>query len=72
MKKPRFTAGQTVYMNRGDNLRTLVVKAAHKNPLIPIRQYEFEAPNDGFLYGEQSIRKTIGGKDLKMRDCFVE
>lgn len=68
----RFKLGQTVYMDRGDKMRTLVVAKVHKNPMIPIRQYSFEAPHDGFLCGEQSIRATKDGPDLKLKECFVD
>jgi len=66
----RFKVGQTVYMGRGIKLKTLVVKQVFENPLLPIRQYGFEAPNDGFICGEQSIRATINGNDLRVKDCF--
>jgi len=68
----RFKVGQTVYMGRDKTLITLIVKRVIKNPLLPIRQYGFEAPNDGFICGEQSIRKSINGKDLRVRDCFID
>lgn len=66
--KSRFTVGQTVYMGRGEHLKTLVVERVIENPLLPIRQYGFEGV--GFFCGEQSIRKTIDGRDLKIGECF--
>lgn len=68
----RFKVGQTVYYGRGEKMKTLVVAKVHKNPLIPVRQYTFEAPNDGWGCGEQSLRKTPDGADLRLRDCFVD
>lgn len=68
----RFKTGQTVYMGRGDKERELIVDRVIKNPLIPIHQYTFEAPNDGFACGEQSIRAKSSNPDLKLRDCFVD
>lgn len=68
----RFKVGQTVYMGRGDKMRTLVVARVIKNPMIPIRQYTFEAPNDGFACGEQSIRAKIEGRDLKISECILK
>jgi len=68
----RFKKGQTVYMNRGDKMKTLVVARVIKNPHLPIYQYSFEAPHDGFACGEQSIRKTPDGRDLTLRECFVK
>lgn len=66
----RFKKGQTVYMGRGNKMQTLVVERVHKNPLLPIHQYTFVEHN--FACGEQSIRATKNGKDLKLSDCFVE
>ncbi len=68
----RFEVGQTVYMGRGEKMREMVVAKRHDNPMIPVYQYSFEAPNDGFACGEQSIRETIDGPDLKMSDCWKE
>lgn len=68
----RFKVGQTVYSGRGDKLREMVVARVHKNPLLPIHQYTFEPPYDGFACGEQSIRGHKYGEDLEMKDCFVE
>lgn len=68
----RFKKGQTVYRGRGNHLRELVVAKVHKNPLLPIHQYTFEPPHDGFACGEQSLRATADGPDLKLRDCFVD
>jgi len=69
MAKSKFHKGQTVYMGRGDKMRELVVAKVIKNPLFSIHQYTFEAPNDGFACGEQSIRATADGKDLQLKDC---
>jgi hypothetical protein len=68
----RFKVGQTVYSGRGDKEKAMIVARVHKNPLIPIHQYSFEAPNDGFACGEQSIRAKSDNPDLKLRDCFVD
>ena len=66
----RFQEGQTVYMGRGEHLRELVVARVIDNHMLPIFQYSFEAPNDGFACGEQSIRATKNGRDLKISECF--
>lgn len=66
----RFKKGQTVWKGRGEKARKMIVAKAHNNPLIPVYQYTFEAPYDGFACGEQSLRSTEHGPDLKMRDCF--
>lgn len=71
-KGAKFKVGQTVYSGRGDKMQTLVIAKVHKNPLIPIHQYSFEAPNDGWACGEQSLRATPDGRDLKMGECFVD
>ena len=68
MKKSRFKKGQTVFMDE----RELVIKKVHKNPLIPIYQYSFEAPNDGFACGEQSLRAKSTDRDLTLSECFVD
>lgn len=68
----RFKVGQTVYSGRGDKEKAMVVARVIKNPLIPIHQYTFEAPHDGFACGEQSIRAKSDNPDLKLRDCFVD
>jgi hypothetical protein len=68
----RFKVGQTVYMDRGDKMRTLVVARVIDNPNIPLFQYSFEEPNDGFACGEQSIRAEVDGVDLIIRDCYKE
>jgi len=68
----RFKVGQTVFMGRGDKERAMVVARVIKNPLIPIHQYTFEAPHDGFACGEQSIRAKSDSPDLKLKDCFVK
>lgn len=66
--KSRFKVGQKVYMGRGDKMQTLTVKEIIQNPMLPIRQYAFEEV--GFICGEQSIRATIDGRDLKLGECF--
>lgn len=68
----RFIKGQTVYMDRGLKMKTLIVKNVIDNGVIPIFQYTFEAPHDGFACGEQSIRDTPDGADLKLSECFKE
>jgi len=68
----RYQKGQSVYMGRGDKLRELVVERVHNNPLIPVFQYTFEAPNDGFACGEQSIRGTKNGKDRTVGQSYKE
>lgn len=68
----RFKVGQKVWIGRGKSEREVVVARVVKNPLIPIRQYEFEAPHDGALYGEQSIRDERDGRDLRLGECFVD
>lgn len=65
----RFKVGQTVYMDRGDKMRTLVVARVIDNPMIPLYQYSFEAPNGGFACGEQSIRDSVEGRDLRILEC---
>jgi len=64
----RFKKGDTVYMGRGENLKTLIVKAVHDNPMLPVYQYSFEG--ESFACGEQSIRADKYGEDLKIRDCY--
>lgn len=66
----RFVKGQTVYMGRGDTLKELVVEDVIENPMLPIRQYSFEGK--GFVCGEQSIRATKDGRDLKLGECFYK
>jgi hypothetical protein len=68
----RFKVGQTVYSGRGDKEKAMVVARVIKNPLIPIHQYTFEAPNDGFACGEQSIRAKPNNPDLTLTECFVD
>ncbi len=72
MKKARFKVGQTVYSGRGDKEKAMVVARVIKNPLIPIHQYTFEAPNDGFACGEQGIRAKSDNPDLSLSECFVD
>ena len=71
-KGARFKVGQTVYSGRGKNEKAMVVARVIKNPLIPIHQYTFEAPNDGFACGEQSIRANSENPDLELSECFVD
>ena len=66
----RFKKGQVVWSGRDEHERELTVARVINNPLIPIRQYTFEAPNDGFACGEQSLRENQDDEDLKLRDCF--
>lgn len=68
----RFSKGQTVWMGRGNHQREMVVAKVHNNSFLPILQYSFEAPHDGFVCGEQSIRDTADGADLRIRDCFKD
>jgi hypothetical protein len=72
MKGARFKVGQTVFSGRGDKEKKMVVARVIKNPLIPIHQYTFEAPHNGFACGEQSIRAKSDNPDLKLGDCFVD
>jgi hypothetical protein len=53
-------------------MKTLIVAKVIDNPNIPLYQYSFEAPNDGWACGEQSIRATANGRDLKISECFKE
>lgn len=71
-KGAKFKKGQTVFYGRGDKEQKLVIARVHKNPLIPIHQYSFEAPNDGWACGEQSLRATSDSADLRLSDCFVD
>lgn len=66
----RFKKGQTVYMDRGDKMKKMTVAKVIDNPLIPVYQYSFEAPYNGFACGEQSIRATADGRDLDLSECF--
>lgn len=72
METAKFKKGQTVYMGRGKHERELIIAKVHKNPLLPIHQYTFEAPNDGFACGEQSIRAKKEGRDLTISECLVD
>lgn len=63
----RYIVGQTVYMGRGDKMRTLTVKRVIDNPMLPLYQYSFEEVN--FACGEQSVRDTIEGRDLTISEC---
>jgi SAM-dependent methyltransferase len=64
----RFKPGDIVYMGRGDKLQTLTVKKVIDNPMVLVYQYAFEEV--GFACGEQSIRGTIDGPDLKLSECY--
>ena len=68
----RFKVGETVYMGRGQYQKELIVAKVIDNPLLPIFQYSFEAPNDGFACGEQSLRKRPNDSDLKISQCYKE
>lgn len=68
----RFEKGDTVYTGRGDKMQMLVVERVIDNPMLPVFQYSFEAPHNGWACGEQSLRETPDGVDLKMRDCYKE
>lgn len=57
-------------MGRGESLKEMVVARVIKHPLVPVYQYSFEAPNDGFACGEQSIRATKDGRDLTMSEVI--
>ena len=70
--KNKFKVGQTVYMDRGDKMRELVIARVIDNPLIPIYQYAFEAPHDGFVCGEQDIRANEDDDDLRLRDVIQD
>ena len=67
-----FKKGDTVYSGRGTDMVEMIVEKRHDNPLIPIYQYSFEAPNDGFACGEQRIRATPHGKAKNMSQCPKE
>jgi len=68
----RFIKGDKVYMGRGDKMRTMIVDRVIDNPMLPVYQYKFEAPHDGFACGEQSIRATPDGRDLKISECYKD
>lgn len=68
----RFKKGQTVWYGRGKFEKELIIERVHKNPLLPIHQYTFEAPNNGWACGEQSLRDTQDGRDLTLRECMVD
>lgn len=68
----RFKVGETVYMGRGLHQKELVVARVIDNPLLPIFQYSFEAPNNGFACGEQSLRKHPDDPDLRLNECWKE
>lgn len=64
----RFKKGDIVYMGRGEHLQELIVDKVIDNPLLPIYQYTFKGKK--FASGEQSIRATADGPDLKINQCF--
>lgn len=66
----KYKIGQTVYMGRGENMRELVVADVIDNPMLPVFQYSFEPPNDGFACGEQSIRDTPDGRSYTIGESF--
>ncbi len=68
----RFDKGQTVWTGRDEHLKELVVDRVIDNKLLPVFQYTFEAPNNGWACGEQSLRDTPDGADLKMSECYKE
>ncbi len=70
MGKAKFKVGQKVWYGRGKDAEQLIIEAVHKNPLVPIHQYTFEGK--GFACGEQSLRKTKGGRDLTLSECMVD
>ena len=71
-KGAKFKKGQTVFSGRGKDEKAMVVARVIKNPLIPIHQYSFEAPNDGYACGEQSIRAKSDNPDLTLGECLLE
>lgn len=66
----KYEVGQTVWTGRGNYQRQLVIARIIDNPMIPIYQYTFEAPYDGFACDEQSIRENEHDADSTLRDCF--
>ena len=68
----RFKKGDTVYMGRGEHLREMIIARVIDNPMLPVYQYSFEAPHDGFACGEQSIRSEIDGPDLSISQCYKQ
>lgn len=68
----RFKKGDTVWMGRGENERKMVVAKVINNPMLPVYQYSFEPPHDGFACGEQSIRAEQWDEDLKISDCYKD
>jgi len=57
-------------MGRDEHEMELVVAKVINNPMLPIYQYSFEAPHNGFACGEQSIREKQDDPDLTLRECF--
>lgn len=68
----RFEKGDTVWYGRGEHERKLVVARVIDNGMIPVYQYSFEAPNNGWACGEQSLRAEQHDADLTLRECFKE
>lgn len=64
--KSKFKKGQKVIFND----KQVVIDKVIKNPLLPIHQYTFLPPNDGFAVGEQSIKLNLHDPDLSLSDCF--
>jgi hypothetical protein len=69
MGKSRYSKGQTIKTVRGGEEVEMVIKVVRNNPLIPITQYGFEAPNDGFLCGEQDVR-ALDGRYYTLGECI--
>lgn len=68
----RFQPGDKVWKGRGEFAKQITVAKVHDNPMLPVFQYSFEAPNDGFLCGEQSLRWNEDDPDFRLRDCWKE
>lgn len=68
----RFEKGDTVWYGRGEHAKEMVIARVIDNHLLPIYQYSFEPPHDGFACGEISIREEEHGPDLKMADCYKD
>ena len=69
MSKPRYKKGQTVIYVKGGEEVEIVIERVVDNPLVPIFQYGFEAPNDGFVCGEQDIR-AVDGRWYTLGECI--
>lgn len=64
--KARYKKGQTVW----EDNKEVVIKGVHLHRLLPIYQYTFEAPNDGYAVGEQSLRDSKYSKKLTLSECM--